>query len=514
MIDTDHGFVPLLNRMAENDPSRVYAHRRGNPVTFAEIGQQSDSVAHWLSGAAAPGARIAVMARNRPEVIALIFGIAKAGMVWVPINTEARDDNLAFVLDHAEPDLVVADRELVETIRSCGARRECPIWILGSGDIDGTAGRLESVLEATHTFTGTPPVADDLIAIMYTSGTTGEPKGVMVSHRMLLFSAESIALMADCGDGDVFHMWEPLFHIGGAQMILLPLIRKARLAMVERFSASRFWDEVRSAGATRIHYLGGILQILMKQPPDARDRDHSVRIAFGGGCPAHIWRDFEERFGIEIREAYGMTEASSVTTYNDEGKPGAVGRPVPWHSVAVLDPRGRPLPPGERGEIVVTPKVPGAITVGYYRNPEATAKTIRNGSLHTGDVGSIDSDGNLVFHGRRTDSARVRGHNVSAWEVEHVAAQHPDIEDCAMIAIPAEIGEHEIKLFVKPKPGVLLDAPVLSAWLGVRLADFQNPRYLKIVEAFERTPSQRIKKHRLSPDVGDAWDRQKSETET
>ena len=324
---------------------------------------------------------------------------------------------------------------------------------------------------------------------------------------MLLLSGESIALMTGAAEGDIFHMWEPLFHIGGAQMIILPLIRPVHLAMFDRFSASAFWHQVRQSGVTHIHYLGGILQILLKQPPGPQDRDHCARIAFGGGCPVHIWTALEKRFGIEIREAYGMTEASSVTTFNDRRVVGSVGRPVPWHEVDVLAEDNRAVAVGEHGEIVVTPTLPGAITAGYYNNPEATAKALRDGRLHTGDVGSFDADGNMYFHGRRTDSARVRGQNVSAWEVEHVAAQHEAVEDCAMTAVPAEVGEHEIKLYVKLKEGADLEAPALSAWLGARLAEFQNPRYIAFVADFERTPSQRIKKHVLSQDPGNSWDR-------
>jgi len=150
---------------------------------------------------------------------------------------------------------------------------------------------------------------------------------------------------------------------------------------------------------------------------------------------------------------------------------------------------------------------PRAITRGYFRNPEATAKALRNGALHTGDLGSWDEQGNLLFHGRMSDSVRVRGENVSAWEVEHVAATHPAVEDCAMIGVAAEIGEQDIKLFVKPKHGATLDPASLSQWLTKRLPPYQNPRYLAVVEELERTPSQRIMKHRLSPRTDDCWDR-------
>src|SRR5204863_2610869 len=203
----------------------------------------------------------------------------------------------------------------------------------------------------------------------------------------------------------------------------------------------------------------------------------------------------------------GMTECSSITTYNDHGVVGSVGHPAPWFDVELIAPSGEPAATGERGEIIVRTSLPGAITRGYLSNPEATAHALRGEAFHTGDLGSFDTDGNMYFHGRMTDNVRVRGENVSATEVEQVAAKHPAVEDCAMIGVAAEIGEQEIKLFVKSKAGATLNAPALSAWLAERLAPYQNPRYIVMLEDFERTASQRIMKHRLAAHPAVAWDR-------
>jgi crotonobetaine/carnitine-CoA ligase len=506
MIDADDGFVGRLAACAADEPSGLFARFRGDPVTYEDLDRRSNGLADWLKREGiAKGDRIALMIQNSPTALALLFAIAKTGAVWVPINVQARGDNLAYVLSHSAPDLLIAGHDLLPVIEDSGATLTSDrIWSLGAPD---AVRAVEPLLENHATFNGLLPAADDLFAIMYTSGTTGKPKGVMVSHRMLRFSGESIALVSGVGEGDVFHMWEPLFHIGGAQMIVLPLIRPVHLAMVERFSASAFWSQVREYNVSHIHFLGGILQLLLKQPPQTLDRSHGARRAFGGGCPRDVWRHFERRFGIEICECYGMTEASSVTTFNTRNVVGSVGRAVPWLDVEVLDGDGNPVAAGQRGEIVVREKLPGALTAGYFRNPEATAKTLRNGSLHTGDIGSFDADGNMYFHGRDSDNVRVRGQNVTAWEVEHVAARHPSVEDCAMIGVAAEVGEQDIKLFVKLKNGSDLGPAELSGWLTTRLAGYQNPRYIAILDAFERTPSQRIMKHRLSGGTDDVWDR-------
>ena len=447
------------------------------------------------------------MLSNSFTSIALLFGIARAGALWVPINVRSRGDNLGYILSHCAPRLIIAEHGLVEVIRGCGASfDDTALWTLGEA---AACRALESVLAVRGEFDDPLPAADDTFAIMYTSGTTGMPKGVLVSHRMLRLSGEGAALVSSVEDGDVPLLWEPIYHIGGAQMLVVPLIRDVHLGMIDRFSASGFWTEARALGATHMHYLGGILQMLLKQPPRPLDRTHGIRVAWGGGCPREIWREFEGRFGVTIRECYGMTEASSFTTCNENSVVGSIGRSVPWFSVELCGAQGQPVPIGDRGEIVVQENIPGALTRGYFKAPESTAKAIRGGAFYTGDIGSFDADGNLYFHGRMTDSVRVKGENVAAVEVEHVAAKHPAVEDCAMIGVTADIGEQEIKLLVKVRPGTAIDLSEFSSWLEARLAPYQNPRYIETVDDFERTPSQRIMKHKLSCRIDDAWDRTK-----
>lgn len=501
-------FVEGFDRKARLVPDAVFAKFNGSSLTFADIARDSSTLAaHLTKAGIARGDRVAVMMQNSPVLVKVVMALARAGIVWVPINARLLGEGLRYVLEHADPSAVVCDEVLLPHVLRAGAPRG-PSTLFVAGEAGESATSLDTVLAAPVPFEGPVPDWGDDFAIMYTSGTTGRPKGVLVTHAMMSYAAGAVARMTDIGDGDVMFVWEPLYHVGGAQVLLMPVLRDVSLAMVERFSASRFWQQVRASGATHVHYLGGILQILLNQPEATEDHEHRVRMFWGGGCPAPLWRRFEERFGVEIRECYGMTECSSIATANDTGAVGSVGRAMPWFSVEVLDAQGRQVPVGEKGEIVVRAgggDGNGPIFRGYFRDPETTGQVLRDGVLHTGDLGQFDAASNLFFHGRLADSVRTRGENVSAWEVEHVAANHPDVEDCAMVGVAAEIGEQDIKLFVKLREGRHLEMAELSAWLRARLAPFQVPRYLARVGGFERTSSERIMKHLLSRAPTDEW---------
>src|SRR5215211_3610303 len=260
----DAGFIKRFVSLAERDGERVFARFEGEVLSFARLHEGSNRIAAGLRRLGVRrGDRVAVMLANSPTTLALLFALAKSGAVWVPLNVQLRAAGLRYILDHAEPRMVIAQADLIPAIRSCGATLSQAI-LIAEGEVEGAL-PLASLAAGPDDFDEELPGPEVLFAISYTSGTTGAPKGVLMSHRMLRLACEGARLVSDAQDGDVLYMWEPLYHIGGSQLIVLPLLRRVILHMVQRFSAGRFWAQVSAAGATHIQFLGGILQILLKQ---------------------------------------------------------------------------------------------------------------------------------------------------------------------------------------------------------------------------------------------------------
>jgi len=504
----------LLERRAAEDPATAFCSFEGHTLTFGEVDVAVNRLANGLIELGIEhGDRVAVMLPNHPDHILTILALMKAGATWVPLNVHLRGPSLAYVLEHADPRAVIADARYREALGPLLAAR-APALSIWRGDSAETGDDGEVPFERlrAHPSSASPGYhggAHDEVCISYTSGTTGEPKGVIMTDRMLRASAVGARLGGGIGDGDVLLVWEPLYHVGGSEVVVLGLMQRIRLVLVERFSAARFWDQVRAAGATHVHHLGGILQVLMKQPPGERDRDHPVRVFWGGGCTGEVWRPFEERFGVRVREVYGMTEASSITTVNGEGRVGSIGRPVPYFAVRVVDDRGADVGPGTLGELIIQEREPGLIMRGYFRNPEATAAALRDGWLFTGDLARVDEEGFLYYCGRKTDSVRRRGENISAWEVERVVDEHPAVERSALVGVATDVGEQDLKLFVKPAAGCAPDPAGLIDWCQERLPRFQVPRYVAYVDEFDLTPTLRIRKERLSRSTDGCWDRER-----
>lgn len=480
----------LLRAAAECTPDRPYAltpDRR--TVTFAELSAATTRVAEALAdGGVGPASRVLVGLANSLSHVAVVFALRELGAIWVPLNPHAGTSTL----DH-----VRADAAPTHAVVAAGGALDAGLD--GTGDVALASGLDAEAIRfrALAAPVGTVATAPGTAAVMYTSGTTGPAKGVQVTESMLVSAAQGCLVAGQVRPGDVLYVWEPMIHIGGAQVLVVPLVADAVLALSARFSVSRFWAEVTGLGATQIHYLGGILPLLLKRPAGPIEREHRVRVAWGAGATAEIWAAAESRFGLAVRECYGMTETSSIVTVNVEGPGSGVGRPLPWFDVELEPVIDRP----GLDQIVVHGRRPGLITPGYLNRGDAGARTAAGG-WRTGDVGAWAPDRAVRFGGRLSDSFRVRGENVSAWEVETVFGQHPSVARCAAVAVPGEFGEDDIMLFVQPAGE--LDPAGLLDWARGRLARYQRPRYLRMLPELPLTPSERVAKGRLDRDIAAA----------
>lgn len=519
MIYTDDTTTRMwLEKRASETPSEVFGIYEDVDITYGAMEKKVNLLANGLlKHGFKRGDRIAIMIPNHPNFVYSVLAFAKIGLVYIPLNNGLKGANLDILLQLSTPKAIIGDVAYKQVLEESLERvkLDCIEMILlhgGSERFNTDVTRQIAFEDLELGVPDTPPetegtAPDDLLALAFTSGTTGVPKGIPLTDRMLRTCALSASRISDAKPGEIMLMWESFCHIGGVQMIYVCMIYGAKLALLPKFSASKFWDQARHYKATRIHYLGSVLQILLKQPPRADDRDHQVQYAWGAGSTPEIWEAFEGRFGVKIRETYGMTECSSITTINTYGKIGSIGKAVDHFEVRVVDENGVPVPPNVIGEIQVRAKQPGLTLKEYYNNPEATQKAILpDGWFCTGDMAYCDEEEFYFFKGRSKDSLRHNGENVSAWEVEHIIDEHPDVEECAVIGVQGDIDD-DLKLFIKRAAGHEgPDPQELIEWCQSRLAKYQIPRYIAFVDEFEKTPSQRTKKANLSKSTDDCWD--------
>ncbi|MGG4605596.1 class I adenylate-forming enzyme family protein [Paenalcaligenes sp. Me131] len=488
--------VPLLYRGLTQTAEQDVIEFESVPLSRKQLGQQVAGFQQWLAARGIKkGDSVAVMLSNTAEHIALLYALMLSGVIWIPVNTKVKGPGVRYIVEHAVPSLIIAEAEFAEVLADAGVSAEN--WV-----------ELQQIQIASDAVLQNPVIApSDTLCIIYTSGTTGAPKGVVFTHRMMRVASEAAIQVAGVKEGARLFLWEPLCHIGGAQMLLVPFLECVCLLIVKRFSASRFWSQWQAARATHLHYLGGILDILVRLPQDEVPEGASIQTAWGAGVSKNAWQSVQEQLGCELRECYGMTECSSFATFNATGKPGSIGTALPWIQVELLNDEGLAVGEGEIGQIVLSSPLEGVFLPAYLHNPEATQKALIQGKLYTGDAAWRDTDGDLFFVGRKTDSMRVRGENVSAWEIERVFAEHDAVEASAAVGVASEIGEQEILLYVKFRPGSEVEWGTLIEWATNKLASYQMPRFYRAVDRFELTPSERIKKHCLDKNSALAWDR-------
>jgi len=503
----------LLEARVEATPDARFLTFEDTSLSYGEMVARADRTAAGLAAlGVGEGTKVAVLLPNSLEILDVWFACSLMGAVLVPVNTGLVGEGLKYILEHSEAELLVVDADLVETLEGAWPIAEGLAKRFVRGDAAGLPNGYEPYAALTAAGDSGPRAAvgpGTLASILYTSGTTGLPKGVMNCHNSyvtaaLEFSRNYVRMRED----DVLYTSLPLFHVNAQSLTTLGALVSGRpMVLSPRFSASRFFADLAAHEATVFNYIGAMLTMLYKQPEGPHDTDNKVRLTVGGAAPAELWRDFESRFGLEILEIYGLTESATFCCGSppDAIVPGRIGKAVGWSEVKVVDPDDEELPADEPGEIVVRSKVPDTMFQGYYKNEEATAEAMKGGWFHTGDRGLRDADGYFAFIDRLKDSIRRRGENISSYEVERVVNSHPAVAESAAYGVPSDLGEDEVMVTVIAKGE--LDEADLVAFCAERMAKFMVPRYVRVQDALPKTATQRVQKFELRKlGTEGAWD--------
>jgi crotonobetaine/carnitine-CoA ligase len=453
------------------------------------------------------GDTVALLLTNRIEFVETVWAQAWRGGLAIPVNPALRGTSLAHVLNDGGARVLVCGAELLDRVFEVRDALDTleRIVVVGRSDMV-----VDPLLPTTawNTFVSgaehlpcEEPRFDDPALVVYTSGTTGRAKGVVISHHHAFCLAALAADNMEWGPGDHLFTPLPLCHVQAHLAVLLAgLVCGAEVTVAEKFSATRLWKQLAACGATSVN-LGPTVAIVAKQPPGEFDAAHTVRTVIANPPPADI-PGFESRFGTKVHyQGYGMTEGYFNPRMRNEvtRARNCVGRPAPTIELEIVDEDDIVMTHdgSSVGEIVVRAKLPSVMITRYHNNPRATAEAFRGLWFHTGDLGSIDPDGFVYLHGRKTDSMRRRGENISAVEIESEALAHPAIAEAAAFGVPSGLGDDDVKLDIVLAPGASLDIPDLIDHLRTRLAPYMMPRYIQKRAHMPMTATAKIEKYRL-----------------
>lgn len=453
-------------------------------VTYRELVGRAASMAtslfrHGVRG----GDRVAALSANRIEIIDLLLGCSWLGATAVPLNIALRGDGLKHVLDESGARRLLVEPEFLERVDSAGFAGER--WVLGS------AAAPHADPGAADPLCGPAPVgALDIAAVLFTSGTTGMPKGVRCPQAQFLWWGEGVGRSLDLGTDDVLYNCLPLFHTNAINALFAALVWGGTFVMGERFSVSRHWTQVEECGATVIYLLGAMVAMLMNQPTSTADRAHRVTRSLSPATPAHLCEPFRERFGIELVDGFGSTETNLVLgTLPGGRRPGYLGRVMDGYEATVVA-DGVVVPDGTPGELVVRSLRRGGFAEGYLGDPTPPAGSW----LHTGDRVVRGSDGWFRFVDRIKDVIRRRGENISATEVEAVLSRHPGVSQVAVFPVPSTLAEDEVMAAVVPRDGFALQPADLLRFAAEHLTYFALPRYIDLVDSLPLTETGKVRK--------------------
>jgi carnitine-CoA ligase len=465
------------------------------PWTWRDFDREVNRAAHFLRARGlGPGERFNLHLGNVPEFLVFWLAAAKTGTVMVPTNPVSTPEEMAYILAHSEARLAVTEPRVGEACRA--VRERCPALrdVVDCRPLDALLTGLPD----------TPPevavASSDEISMQYTSGTTSKPKGVLLTHANYLYGGEVMAKAMRAAPTDRHLIVLPLFHAGAQLHAFVPmLLVGGSVALMERFSAGRFVDQALRHQATLAALFAAPIRMLLAQPPRPEDAATRLRaVSYAQNVTPQQFEEWHARFRAPLLQIWGMTETMSLPLMQPLDLPPralSMGMPVLGYEVKIVDEAGREVPPGTVGELIVrgTPGV--SLMKGYFKNPEATSQTLREGWLWSGDQAWRDADGYFFFVDRKKDMLKRAGENVSASEVEEALKQHPVVFDAAVVGVPDPVRDQAIKAYVMLKDGATLTAEELIAWCRSRLSPFKVPEVVEFRATFPRTSVGKIQKH-------------------
>jgi len=510
----------LLEKRTAQAPDALFFTWRDDAITHAQFNASVNRMArNLLKAGIGKGCGVAVLMETSLEYLQLWFALAKIGAVEVPINSAYRGDLLAHVLITSEASVCMIDGKFAPELAQVLPQADTVETVfVRDGDLPGnniTARArdfADLLVENDETNIDADLHYSETGGIIFTSGTTGPSKGVLLSHRYLVAYGVMYAEINGLKSDDVIFNYMPFFHVAAKFLTIATLASGARMHLEKKLSISSFWDTVRRHGITNFVAVGGVCNMLLSSPPSPDDRDTPIRTIYAVPDPADIHREIEQRFNCSLTTVFGSTEVGLplFRGVDDSYQPGSCGRASPYYDVQIVDEDDTPLPAGEVGEIVVRPRQPFLTGSGYVNMPDKTVESWRNLWMHSGDRGCFDEDGWFYFVDRATDSIRRRGENISSYEVEQLVAKHPAVAEVAAVATPSEVGEDEVWVQVILRSGQSATPEELLLHCEQAMPYFMIPRVIEIVDDFPRTPTAKVAKYKLreSGPGTDAWDYQ------
>jgi crotonobetaine/carnitine-CoA ligase len=503
--------VDLFLENVDLVPEKTFVRFEGADISYGDMGRASEQMAKSLDEAGIGHAsRVALSIGNRPAFLVGFLGVLRCGATVIPLNTQYKPDEARYALEHAGCQAVITEVALSPIINAACALLEQDIAVLVAADNDETS-FVSSVAADRHDQQPgrqLKPKPEDLAGIFYTSGTTARPKGVMISHENMMYSAEVTIKSLALGADDLPLLAFPLFHVNSLFYgVLTAIVLQGTIGLVRGFSVSRYWQDAVRTGATWTPGITGPLaQLLLDQKDTEPASSHNMRFAVGGGFMSVVQiQEFEQRFGVTLLQGWSMTETVSLGTLHPVSRSTpissvtGIGYPTLGQEVRLITADGREADAGEPGEILYrTPSMFG----GYLNDEKATRETFTtDGWLRTGDVACMDEKGYMSFIDRKQEMIKTKGENVAAAEVERALNEHPGVLESAAIGVADSDGIWGEKIEAYVVRAVELDNEVeedeLKQWVERRLADFKVPATIHFIDQLPKTPLGKLQRQKL-----------------